>query len=77
MYTASRQRQTDWRDAGAEPNRGAEGDDGKVILQGVWIEAGMPHEGDRQYSALYKEGISKRLESFKSKNVKALFEIDD
>ncbi len=60
MDTSSRQGQTDGRDAGAEPNRGAEGDDGDVILQSVWIKAGMPHEGDRQYSAVYKEGISIR-----------------
>ena len=51
MNAASRQGQTNRGDAGAESNRGAEGDDGKVIIFGVYVVVGMSYKGQRQYSA--------------------------
>ncbi len=59
MYAAWAEGQTDGGDAVAESNRGAEGDDGKVILQGVWIKAGVPHKGDRQYSVKLQKAFPK------------------
>jgi hypothetical protein len=41
MNAASRQGQTNRGDAGAESNRGAEGDDSEVIIFGVYVVVGM------------------------------------
>ncbi len=59
MYAAWAEGQTDGGDAGAEPDRGTEGDDGKVIIQGVWIKAGVPHKGDRHYSVKIQKAFPK------------------
>ncbi len=58
MYAAWAEGQADGWDAGAEPYRRTEGDDGEVILQGVWIKA------SRRRQAVFcqnTKGISKSL----------------
>ena len=48
---ASAEGQADGGDAGGEGDGEGEGDDGKVVLLGVGVVAGVPHEGGGRHAA--------------------------
>ncbi len=56
MNTSTAERETDRNDAGAEGHVSLKGDDGDIILIGVGVIAGMPHEGGRCHAKCLETG---------------------